>query len=111
MNKFFAVLTLVALCPGAAFAQNAPETAAPGEPTRTTAGPSISVTKTQQTLDGRGVETKATETYEKSQSFTSGNGVLSTDTKTRTTGRSEVTVPTATTNTTKSTTTTEETPH
>jgi hypothetical protein len=111
MKKPFAGLALLALCTGAAFAQTAPEAAPPGEPTRTTAGPSSSVTKTQQTIDGRGVETNSTETYDKSQSFTSGNGVLSADTNTKTTARSKVTVPpTAATTTTRSTTT-EETSH
>jgi hypothetical protein len=46
MKKLFATLTLLALCAGAAFAQNVSDTAAPAEPTRTTVGPSTSVTKT-----------------------------------------------------------------
>jgi hypothetical protein len=108
MKKLFATLTLLALCTGAAFAQNMPDATAPAEPTRTTVGPSTSVTKTQQSIDGRGVEMSSTETYDKSQSFTSGNGVLSAKTSTKTTGDSEVKVPPKVT-TTRSTTTTEET--
>jgi hypothetical protein len=110
MKKLFTALTLAALCTGAAFAQNAPDAATPAEPTRTTVGPSTSVTKTQQSIDGRGVERNSTETYDKSQSFTSGNGVLSAKTSTKTTGHSKVKVPPKLT-TTRSTTTTEETSH
>jgi hypothetical protein len=110
MKELFTALTLLALCSGAAFAQTAPDAATPAEPTRTTAGPSTSVTKTQQSIDDRGVKTNSTETYDKSQSFTSGNGVLSAKTHTKTTGQSKVTIPPKVT-TTRRTTTTEETSH
>jgi len=107
MIKTPVALAFLALCIGAASAQT-PEAAGPGEPTRTTVGPSISVTKTQKTIDGRGVETNATQSYDKSQSFTSGNGVLNAETKTETNQRSEVTTPQPTTSTTRTTTTSEE---
>jgi hypothetical protein len=109
MIKTPVALAFLALCIGAASAQTS-EAEGPGEPTRTTVGPSISVTKTQKTIDGRGVETNATESYDKSQSFTSGNGVLNAETKTKTNQRSEVTTPPPpTTSTTRTTTTSEET--
>jgi hypothetical protein len=110
MNALFTTLTLLALCSGTALAQQAPDAAAPAEPTRTTAGPSTSVTKTLQSIDDHGVKTNSTETYDKSQSFTSGNGVLSAKTNTKTTAHSKVTIPSKMT-TTRRTTTTEETSH
>lgn len=57
-------MILAALWTGVAVGQNAPNGATP---TETTAGPSSSVARTEQTIDGRGVETNTKETYDKSQ--------------------------------------------
>ncbi len=111
MKKLLAGLALVALWTGAAYAQNTLEAPTPGETTRTTAGPSVSVTKTQQTINGSGVETNAHETYDKSQSFTSGNGELSAKTSTETHAQSSVSVPPVVVIKKATTTTTEETSH
>jgi len=92
MKKFLTGVAMLAIWTGAAAAQNAP---------------SSSVTTTQQTIDSRGVETNAKDTYDKSQSITSGNGALSAKTSTETTSQSTVSAPppivtksTTTTNTT-----------
>lgn len=108
MRKLFAGMAVLALWTGGALAQNAPDIAAPAE---TTAGPSSSVTKTQQTIDDRGVETNAKETYDKSQSFTSGNGELSAKTSTATSSQSKVSMPPPVVTKTTTTTTTDETSH
>ncbi len=105
MRKLCAGVTLLALWTGAALAQNAPDVAAPTETTRTIAGPSTSITKTQQTIDSRGVETNAKDTYDKSQSFAGGNGELSAKTSTETSSQSGMRIPPAAV-VTKSTTTT-----
>ncbi len=101
MKRLFAGMTLLALWTGAALAQNAPDLAAP---TETTAGPSSSVTTTRQTIDRNGVQTNARDTYDKSQSITSGDGALSAKTTTETTSQSRVSAPPPVV--TKSTTTT-----
>jgi hypothetical protein len=111
MKKLLAGMALLALGAGIALAQNRPVVAVPTETTRTTAGPSSSVTTTRQTIDGHGVETNATATYDKSQSFTSGNGELSAKTSTETSSKSTVRMPPAAVTSTKTTTTTDETSH
>jgi hypothetical protein len=112
MKKLLAGMALSALCTGVAIAQTAPDLAAPMETTRTTAGPSSSVTTTQQTIDGRGGETNAKETNDKSQSYTSGNGELSATTRTEMTTQSKVAAPPAVvTKSTTTTATTDETSH
>jgi hypothetical protein len=89
MRKLIAGMAVLALWAGAASAQNAPNS---------------SVTTTQQTIDSRGVETNAKDTYDKSQSITSGNGALSAKTSTETTSQSRISAPPPVV--TKSTTTT-----
>ena len=111
MRKLIAGMTLLALWAGAALAQTAPDVVAPTETTRTIAGPSSSVTKTQQTIDSRGVETNAKETHDESQSFTSGNGELSAKTSTETSSQSKVRVPPVVVSKSTTTTTTDETSH
>jgi hypothetical protein len=59
MRKLFAGMIFAALWTGVTVEQNGPIGATP---TETTAGPSSSVTGTQQTIDGRGVETNTKET-------------------------------------------------
>ncbi len=111
MRTLFVEMTLLALWTGAALAQNAPDVTAPMATPRTIAGPSSSVTKTQQTIDSRGVETNTKDTYDKSQSFAGGNGELSAKTSTETSSQSEVRVPPAVVTKSTTTTTTDETSH
>jgi hypothetical protein len=97
----------VALWSGAALAQGLPN-AAPGSASITTEpAPSVSVTTTQKTRDANGVQTEKVDTYDRGQSFSSGDGALSAKTTTETTQHSAVTVPTVTTRRTTTTTTSE----
>jgi hypothetical protein len=112
MRKLIAGMAMLALWTGAAAAQNATDLAVPPETTRTMAGPSSSATTTRQTIDSRGVETNAKDTYDKSQSITSGNGALSAKTSTETTSQSTVSAPPPiVTKSTTSTNTTDEISH
>jgi hypothetical protein len=112
MKTLLAGMALSALCTSIAIAQTAPDLAVPTETIRTTAGPSSSVTTTRRTLDGRGGETDAKETDDKSQSYTSGNGELSATTRSEITEQSKVSAPPAVvTKSTTTTTTTDETSH
>jgi hypothetical protein len=94
-----------AMLAGAAFAQSIPDT------TTVIPGGSVSVTKTQRTIDANGVETSQTQTFHKSQTITDGNGQLSAETKTLNTEETRVVTPPApvyTTRTTRTVTTTTE---
>jgi len=116
MRTLFTGLTLLVLWTGAALAQNAPDMTSPADnvqsPTETTKtfdGPSVSVTKTQRTIDSNGVESNSTRTYDEHQTFSSGQGALSATTSTSTGGQSTVSVPPPTVITKTTRTTTEET--
>ncbi len=76
-----------AMLAGAAFAQSIPDT------TTVIPGGSVSVTKTQRTIDPNGVETNQTQTFHKSQTISDGNGQLSAETKTLNTEETRVMTP------------------
>jgi hypothetical protein len=67
----------------------------------------VSVTKTQRTIDANGIEHDSAQTYEKTESGSSGNGMLSTDTHVQTSRQTTTIVPPPhlTTTTTRTTTT------
>lgn len=68
-----------------------------------------SVTKTQRTVDANGVERDTTQSYEKTRSYSGGDGVLSSQTQVRTTGQTTTIVPPGPVTTTTTRTTTSET--
>ena len=67
------------------------------QPTMSTTGPAgtYDMTKTRRTIDSTGAETDTTETFSKSQTYTSGDGELSARSHIRTTGPTTTTVPSA----------------
>ena len=87
----------LALWTGAAFAQGASEAPAATAGVTTEAGPGVDVTKTQRTIGAGGVETDRAQTLDRSQSFTSGNGALSSKTTTDSSEHDTVTPPTVVT--------------
>ncbi len=100
----FAMMTGAALAQSANFgATNSPQ------PTMSTNGPAgtYSATKTQRTIDGNGVETDKTESFDKSQTYTSGNGELSAKTGITTSGSTTTVMPPPPTTSTTTTTTQE----
>ncbi len=100
----------LALWTGAAFAQGAPEAPAATAGVTTEAGPGVDVTQTQRTIDSRGVETERAQTLDRSQSFTSGNGALSSKTTIDSNEHDTVTTPPVVTEK-RTTTSTSETSH
>jgi hypothetical protein len=87
--KFITVFTAIALSTGAVLAQAAPPDAAnsPSQ-NQSTNGPAgtYDATTTQTTIAPNGVQSSTTQNFDKSQSYTSGNGVLSAHTHIETTG-------------------------
>jgi hypothetical protein len=109
-SHWFAGATALALMTGSALAQSpALDATNSTEPTMSTTGPAetYDMTKTRRTMDARGVETDTTETFDKSQTYSSGDGQLSAKTSVKTTGSTTVTTPAAPVSTTTSTTTQE----
>lgn len=86
----FAMMTSGALAQSALFdATNSTQ------PTMSTTGPAGTYdrTKTRRTIDSTGAETDTTETFSKSQTYTSGDGELSAKSHIRTTGPTTTTLP------------------
>jgi hypothetical protein len=80
------------------------------QPTLSTNGPAgtYDATKTEKAIDARGVETDKTQTFDKSQTYTSGNGELSAKTSIGTTSTTTTTAPPPPVSTTTTTTTTQD---
>lgn len=87
--KFVTVFAAIALSTGVVFAQAAPADAtnSPSE-NQSTNGPAgtYGMTTTQTTTAPNGVQSNTTQRFDKSQSYTSGNGALSAHTHIETTG-------------------------
>ena len=109
--KSAAVFAVIALSAGVALAQGVPADATNSpSPNQSTNGPAgtYDMTTTQKHIAPDGTETEATPRFDKSQSYTSGNGALSAHTHIETMGPATETNTTtnATTTTNSSTTTT-----
>jgi hypothetical protein len=80
------------------------------QPNASTSGPTgtYDMSKTQKTTDGKGGETDKTETFDKSQTYSGGNGELSAKTSIKSTGSTMTITPPAPVSTTTTTTTTED---
>jgi hypothetical protein len=65
------------------------------QPTMSTAGPAgtYDMTKTRRTIDSTGAETDTTESFSKSQTYSSGDGELSAKSHIRTTGPTTTILP------------------
>jgi hypothetical protein len=61
----------------------------------------VSVTKSESTVDANGVRTDKTQSYQRKESFSSGNGALTSETHINTLGQTTVVVPSTTTTTTQ----------
>lgn len=99
--------TAFTLMASAALAQSPPLDATNStQPNASTSGPAgtYDMSRTQKSIDGNGVETDKTDTFNKSQSYTSGNGELSAKTSIKTTGSTITTTPPVATTTTSTTT-------
>lgn len=110
MTKFWlACATVVTMLTSGALAQTPPFDATNStQPTASTNGPAgtYDTTKTTRTKDATGVETNTIETFNKNQTYTSGNGELSAGTSIKSGTTTTVTAPPPLTTTTSSSTTT-----
>jgi hypothetical protein len=105
--------TAFTLMASAALAQSLPFDATNStQPNGSTSGPAgtYDMSKSQKAIDGTGVETDKTETFDKSQTYSGGNGELSAKTSIKRTGSSMTTTPPAPVSTTTTTTTEESRP-
>jgi hypothetical protein len=103
--------TAFTLMASAALAQSPPFDATNStQPNASTSGPAgtYDISKSQKTIDGKGVETDKTESFDKSQTYSGGNGELSSKTSLKSTGSTKTITPPAPLATTTTTTTTEE---
>jgi len=92
----FAITTAFAMMMGGALAQGASFDATNStQPNLSTNGPAgtYDMTKTRRTIDSTGVATDTTETFDKSQTYTGGDGALSAKTSIQTTGPTTTTIP------------------
>ena len=85
----FAMMTGGALAQGASF--DATNSTQPNLSTNGPAG-TYDMTKTRRTIDSSGVATDTTETFDKSQTYTGGDGELSAKTSIQTTGPTTTTI-------------------
>jgi|HubBroStandDraft_1064217.scaffolds.fasta_scaffold650136_1 hypothetical protein len=112
MTRFLlASAAAFALVAGVASAQSPPFDATNStQPNVSTSGPAgtYDMSKTQKTIDGRGGETDKTETFDKSQTYSSGDGELSAKTSIKRTDSTMTITPPAPASTSRTTTTTEE---
>jgi hypothetical protein len=86
----FATMTSGALAQGAPF--DATNSTQPNLSTNGPAG-TYDATKTRRTIDSNGAATDTTQTFDKSQTYTGGNGALSAKTSIETTGATTTTLP------------------
>lgn len=113
-DVWFAGVTAFAMMTGAAFAQSPDFNATNStQPTMSTNGPAGTYdrTKTEQTIDGNGTATHTSESFDKSQTYTSQDGDLSARTHISTTGPTRITPLSPAVSTSTSTKTTTETQH
>ena len=106
-----ASVTALALMASSAIAQSPSFDATNStQPNGSTSGPAgtYDSSKTQKTIDTKGVETDTTDTFDKSQTYTSSGGALSAKTTIRSTGTTTTTPPPPVSTTTSTSTTTQE---
>jgi hypothetical protein len=112
MTRFLlAGATAFTLVASAALAQSPPSDATNStQPNASTSGPAgtYDMSKSQKTIDGNGVETDKTQTFDKSQTYTRGNGELSAKTTATKTDSTMAITPPAPVSSTSTTTNTQE---
>ncbi|HXQ52170.1 MAG TPA: hypothetical protein VN802_13830 [Stellaceae bacterium] len=95
-SHWFAGAIVLAITTSGALAQGAPLDATNStQPNLSTNGPAgtYDMTKTRRTIDSSGVTTDTTQTFDKSQTYTGGNGALSAKTSIETSGATTTTLP------------------